>query len=176
MTTPTPGGLHFPPWYEGGNPDAEILMQLLFQPMLGTSQIADANGILAWSPTYVVTWLPNPDVYNPWLNQGNAYLRAYRMGGPFNYEQKRDEPRVALAALTRSRDTSWYLIEFVRQVLNGYEDGGTVDGAPGVTLWMAGEAAGPQQIPEIIQDDRLVQITVGLQTRKPGLPKYKSFL
>lgn len=153
-----------------------MLMQTLFQPLLGTTQIPDANGNLAWSPTYVVTYLPNPDVYDPWLNQGNAYLRAYRMGGGFNHTERRDEPRVALAALTRSRDTSWYLIEFVRQVLNGYQSGGTVDGAPGVTLWMAGEVVGPQQIPEIIEDDRLVQITVGLQTRLPGLPKYKSFL
>lgn len=176
MTTPTPPGLYFPDWYQGGSPDIEILMQLLFQPLLGTAEIPDANGNLAWSPTYVVTYLPNPDVYDPWLKAGYAYLRAYRMGGPFNYDQKRDEPRVAIAALTQSRDTSWYLLEFVRQVLNAYEDGATVDGAPGVTLWMAGEVVGPQQIPEIIQDDRLVQITVGLQTRKPGLPKYKSFL
>jgi hypothetical protein len=176
VTTPTPTGLYFPPWYQGGNPDAEILMQLLFQPMLGTTQIPDASGNLAWSPTYVVSWLPVPAVYDPWLNDGYAYLRAYRMGGPYNFDQNRDEPRVALAALTRSRDTSWYLMEFVRQVLNGYESGGTVEGAPGVTLTMAGEVVGPQQIPELIQDDRLVQITVGLHTKQAGIPNYKSLL
>lgn len=175
MTTPAPQGLHFPDWYEGGYPDIEILMQLLFQPLLGTAQIPDANGNLAWSPTYVVSWLPNPDVYNPWLDSGNAYLRAYRMGGGINYDQRRDQPRVALAALTRSRDTSWYLMEFVRQVLNGYQNGAPVAGATGITLWMAGELAGPQQIPEIIQDDRLVQTTVELQTRRP-IPDYKRFL
>lgn len=172
MTTPTPSNITFPDWYAGGYPDIEMLMQVLFQPLLGTSQNTDGS----WNPTYVVTYLPNPAIYNPWLDSGNAYLRAYRIGGAFNDAEKRDEPRVALAALTRSRDTSWYLIEFVRQVLVCYERGGAVAGAPGVTLYYAGEVVGPQQTPEIIQDDRLVQITVGLQTKKPGLPHYKSFL
>jgi hypothetical protein len=176
VTTPATGGLHYPSWYQGGNPDAEMLMQVLFQPLLGTTQVSDANNQPAMAPTYVVTYLPNPDVYDAWLAEGYAYLRAYRMGGAYNFDQNRDEPRVALAALTQSRDTSWYLIEFVRQVLNAYESGAPVAGATGVTLTMAGEVGGPQLIPEIIQDDRLVQITVGLHTKQAGIPKYKTFL
>lgn len=171
MTTPAPANITFPDWYQGGYPDVEMLMQLLFQPLLGTVQNADGS----WTPTYVVTWLPTPDVYNPWLDNGCAYLRAYRMGGGINYDNNSDEPRVAIAAVTRRRDDSWYLIEFVRQVLNAYQRGGTVPGAPGVMLYMAGEVVGPQQVPEIIQDDRLVQITVGFRVKKPT-PDYKKFL
>lgn len=172
MTTPAPNYLTFPDWYEGGYPDIEILLQLLFQPLLGTVQNTDGS----WTPTYVVTWLPEPDTYDPWLDSGCAYLRAYRMGGGINYDQNRDEPRVALAAVTRRRDDSWYLIEFVRQVLNAYQRPGRIAGAPGVTLTMAGEVVGPQQIPEIIQDDRLVQITAGFHVAKPGIPNYVSSL
>lgn len=175
MTTPLPANLTFPDWYAGGFPDIEMLMQKLFQPMLGTIQTPN-DPTSAYAPTYVVSYLPQPAIYNPWLDQGYGYLRAYRMGGGINFDQNRDEPRVALAALTRRRSDSWYLIEFVRQILNAYQRGGQVPGVPGVTLWMAGEGVGPQQIPEIIENDRLVQITVALHTKRAGLPDYKRLL
>lgn len=168
MTTPAPAYLSFPDWYKGGFPDVEILMQLLFQPLVGTSQNPEGS----WTPTDVVTFLPEPNTYNAQLSSG-AYLRVYRMGGRINFDQNKDETRVAIAALTRRRDDSWYLIEFVRQVLNCYQRGGIIPGAPGVMVWMAGEVVGPQQIPEIIQDDRLVQITVELHTKK-SIPNYRA--
>jgi hypothetical protein len=169
VTTPLPAVLTFPDFYAGGYPDIEILLQSLFQPLVGTQQNTDGS----WTPCYVVTFLPDPDIYNAWLDQGFGYLRVYRMGGKINYDQNRDEPRVAIAGLTRRRDDSWYLIEFVRQMLNAFQRGGTVPGTP-YELTMAGEVVGPQQIPEIIQDDRLVQLTFELHVKKPkALPNYR---
>lgn len=157
--TPTPSLITYPAWYGGGFPDIEILMADLFQPLLGGVE--------------VVSWLPEPNTYNAQLDAGYGYLRAFRMGGKINYDQKRDEPKVQLAALTRKRDDSWQLIEFIRQVLDAYQLGGVVPGT-GISLTMAGEVVGPQLVPEIIQDDRLVPITFELHTKKPkGLKNYR---
>lgn len=153
--------LILPDWYEGGYPDVEKLLRTLFQPLL-------AN-------TSVVSWLPKPDTYQAQIASGSSYLRTYRTGGRINFDQRRDEPKVQFAALTGSRDDSWALIEFVRQILNVYEGGGTVAGAPGVQLWCAGEVVGPQLIPELLQDDRLVPVTIELHTRK-SIPDYNKFL
>ncbi|MBY0440985.1 MAG: hypothetical protein K2Q25_02420 [Mycobacteriaceae bacterium] len=157
----------FPGWWavgEGGYPNVQKLLRNLFQPLL----------------TYVnvLSWLPKPAVYEEHLSSGGGYLRFYRTGGAINRENKRDQPRVQCAALTRSSDDSWELIEFTRQILEtfGVEGGGIV---PGTTqkLYCAGEVVGPQLIPELVQDDRLVPVTFELHTWKPsGLPDYRQQL
>lgn len=159
-----------PSWFPvpgGGCPDVEKeILRPLFQPHL-----PDTN---------VVSWIPKPDVYQAQISQGRSYLRTYRTGGGWNDEEKRDEPRVQIAALCPSRDESWELIGWVREMLHCFirETGVllTLDGRP-QKFAAAGEIAGPQLIPELLQDDKLVPITFQLFTWKPkGLPDYRAAL
>lgn len=159
----------FPDWWElgrGGYPNIQKLCRTAFGGLLTNVELT--------------SWFPEPDVYEAQLAEPNSggYLRFYRTGGRINRDQARDEPKVQIAALTRSSDDSWELIEFVRQVLEeGYGDAMTV--VPGTIhqLFAAGEVVGPQLIPELISDDRLVPITYELHTKRPkGLPKYRELL
>lgn len=155
----------FPDWWpatDGGYPNVQKLLRTLFTPLL--------TGVEATS------WLPKPSVYEAQLTSGDGYLRFYRTGGRINREQNRDEPRVQAAALTRSSDDSWELIEFVRQVLEQFAEPAPV---PGTTqlLQCAGELIGPQLIPELVADGRLVPVTFELHTWRPkGLPNYQRAL
>lgn len=154
-----------PAWYHGGYPDIEKLVRTLFQPML--------TGIS------VVSWLPKPSTYEDVLSTSEGFLRCYRTGGSINRDQKRDEPRVQFAALTRSRDDSWELIEFVRQTLEAFGDGnGSYGVVPSTStlLGCPGEVVGPQLIPELLQDDRLVPVTYELWTKRPDGLKYSQAL
>jgi hypothetical protein len=155
--------LTLPAWYEGGYPDIEKLVRALFQPLLAS--------------TDVVSWIPKPETYEDKLATGRSYLRAYRTGGAIDYVKRRDQPRVQYAALTGSRDDSWELVEFVRQVLSCFVDNGTIIPGTEYQLYAEGEVVGPQLIPELLQDDRLVPITFEFHTWKPkGLPDYRAAL
>lgn len=159
MSITTPG------WYTGGYPDIEKLVRTFFQPMLPNVS--------------VVSWFPKPSVYEDVLKNSEGFLRCYRTGGKVNRDQKRDEPKVQFAALTRSRDDSWELIEFVRQTLEAFGDGnGSFKTVPGTQtlLGCPGEVVGPQLIPELLQDDRLVPVTFELWTPKPDGLKYSQAL
>lgn len=155
--------LQLPNWYDPTKscPDVEKdVVRPLFQPLL-------AN-------TNVVSWLPKADVYESVLSSGGGYLRAYRTGGAWNDDQKRDEPRVQFAALRRSRDESWQLIKFVRDILRPFiHASGIVNG---FKFDVDGEVAGPQLIPELLQDDKLVPITVQFYTWPKGTPDYRAAL
>ncbi|OCB42937.1 hypothetical protein A5722_05145 [Mycobacterium vulneris] len=154
----------FPAWYDpakGGFPDAEALVADLFKPLLDGVEFVPS--------------LPPPDEYEAILQQGRAIARYARTGGRINFDQNRDEPRVQVAVIARSRAKSWELIEFHRQVLWTFERGGLVPGTPHL-LQTAEETLGPQMIPETIVEPRLVPITFGLHTRKPGGTNYRQYL
>jgi hypothetical protein len=73
-----------------------------------------------------------------------------------------------------SRDESWQLIGFVRDTLRCFiRESGVVNG---FKLSAEGEVAGPQLIPELLQDDRLVPITVQFYTWPKGVPDYRASL
>ncbi len=149
----------YPDWYHGGFPDAEVLMETLFTPLL--------SGVTP------VKWLPAESVIESTLKSGDGYLRIYRTGGRINFEQNRDEPNVQFVAMTKSRDESWRLIEFVRQVLSQFVKQSAL--VPGTThvLGCAGELLGPNLTPGEMRDERLVPATFTLQTWGPGgLDKY----
>lgn len=157
----------FPDWWPvgaGGYPNIQKLTRTVFDGLLTNVE--------------VTSWFPEPDVYEAQLAAGGGYLRTYRTGGRINRDEGRDEPKVQFAALTRSSDESWELIEFVRQTLEeGYGRAMTV--VPGTIhqLFAAGEVVGPQLIPGLIADDRLVPITYELHTKRPkGLPNYRQLL
>lgn len=161
--------LTFPgfPEYSGGYPNIENLAKTAF------SGVLDGSGI---SPTY---WLPKPDKVTEFFETGgNGYLRIYRTGGAINPVEKRDEPRVQFAALCKSRDDSWELIELVRQVLHeGYGQAAAIVPSTPHKLQLSGEVVGPQLIPELLQDNRLVPITCEFFTWRPkGLPNYRQAL
>jgi hypothetical protein len=157
----------FPDWWEvgrGGYPNIQKLTRTVFDGLLTNVKL--------------LSWFPDPDVYEQHLAAGGGYLRTYRTGGQINLSQNRDEPKVQFAALTRSSDDSWELIEFVRQVLEeGYGRAAAI--VPGTTyeLKSAGEVVGPQLIPDLIGDDRLVPITYQFYVPRPkGLPNYRQIL
>lgn len=154
----------YPVWYEGGCPDVEKVMRTLFAPLL--------------SGVEVVSWLP-PD-YPSHLGSGGAYLRVFRLGGRLNIDNRAwiDEARVQFAALSNSRDDSWQLMEFVRQVLYAYREGGHVTGSSSTTfIAVPGELVGPQLIPEQLRDERLVPVTFEIYVNRPkGLPNYRQAL
>lgn len=162
--------LTLPAWYQGGCPDVEKdVLRPLFQPLLTASDIE------------VVSWIPKPDVYVQKLADGGGYLRTYRTGGRWNDSENRDEPIVQLAALMPTRAASWELIEFVRQVLTCFirQTGIVTPTAPGTPIKLSaeGEVAGPQLIPQLLQDDKLVPITFQLYTwKQKGLPDYRAAL
>ena len=155
----------FGPWYQGGYPNIENLLTTLF-----------ASSPVALTGVESTYWLPDEQVIEDTLAAGNGFLRIYRTGGKINRSQNRDEPNAQLAALTKSRDDSWDLIEMCRQVLEQFEDAAIVPGTVH-KLHCAGEILGPQLIPEQIRDERLVPVTFTLHTWKPkGLGNYREAL
>lgn len=158
--------ISYPAWYQGGYPDVESALKTLFTPLI--------TGV------EVISWLPDERTIADTIVGGGGYLRVYRTGGRINREQHRDEPNVQFAALTISRDESWKLIEFVRQVLDAFGDGNkTAAIIPGTSVMLGceGEIVGPQIIPELIRDEKLVPVTFSLQTWKPkGLTNIKTAL
>lgn len=155
--------LTLPDWYDPTKacPDVEKeILRPLFQPQLSTVS--------------VVSWIPKPDVYLQQIDQDRGYLRTYRTGGAWNDTEKRDEPRVQFAALMPSRDESWKLIGFVRDILRSFiRETGIVNG---FKFSVEGEVAGPQLIPELLQDDKLVPITVQLYTWPKQMLDYRAAL
>lgn len=153
----------FPPWWKGGYPDVEkLLAKSLIQPWLGDVKVE--------------YWLPADALEQ--IQDGVEFLRVRRIGGRINLNEKRDEPVVQFAALTKSRDISYELIEFVRSgVLEPFMEAvAIVPGTPH-KLGCEGEIVGPQSIPESIRDERLVPSTFVLHTWKPkGLPNYRQAL
>lgn len=157
----------FPDWWTvgaGGYPNVQKLTRAVF------------NGLL--TNVDVLSWFPEPDKYEAQLAAGGGYLRTYRTGGRIDLGEGKDCSKVQFGALTRNSDDSWELIEFVRQVLEeGY--GRAMAVVPGTiySLFSAGEVAGPQLIPDLIADDRLVTVTYELHTKRPkGLPNYRQLL
>jgi hypothetical protein len=159
----------FPVWYGGGFPDAEKLLESLFAPLL--------------TDVIFVPWLPHPDTqvggvtYEDQLQSGKAFLRIARVGGRINFDQNRDEPRVQLAAVAKSRQKSWDLIEFCRQIVwVGFGHGALVPNTIH-KLQASEEVLGPQLIPENIVEPRMVPASFGLYTWKPrGLSNYRQAL
>lgn len=155
--------ISYPDWYKGGYPDVEILVETLFTPML--------SGVTP------VHWWPREADIEAHLAAGNGYLSIYRTGGTINHDQKRDEPHVLFVALTKSRDASWELIEFIRQVLCKYEEAESI--VPGTIhqLGCLGEILGPSLTRAELRDERIVPATFKLLTRKPkGLGNYNEAL
>jgi hypothetical protein len=149
----------FPEWYEGGFPDRELVVMDLLQPFLD---------LLNPRPL-AVSWLPKD--YGKQL----PLVRVYRGGGGVDEEGRADNAAIQVAVIGRSRAESWALLEYCRQVLLSYEHGGAVTREDGTTTSVdpVSEMVGPQQIPELNPDYRLVQLTFRVPARRPvSTPDY----
>lgn len=165
--------LVLPAWYEGGFPDRELVVMDILQPVLDLIEIRSGgvqvfDGATPRRPL-ACTWLPLD------YAQRLPVLRVYRGGGAADVGIMRDPASVQVAAIGDTRAESWELIEFCRQWLLSYAHGGTVVRADNskTVVDCIEELVGPQQVPELNPDKRLVPLTFRVPCRKPrGLPDY----
>lgn len=171
MTTTAPPALslipQYPAWYRGGFVDIEWLLIEYFQGLL--------PGV------NVLSWLPPEKTVLEQIQQGVIYLRIFRSGGRIIKQQDGgnvDQPHVQFAAMSASRDLSWEVIEFVRQVMYCYLNGGGRIQTPTLYALIScnGEMTGPALTPEAFRDQRLVPVTFELESqRRKGLPSFNDY-
>lgn len=171
--------LTYPGWWQGSRWDVERLIADVF--MFGDNKSADGLEGLE-----VVPWFPEPKVRDAWLSQGNGYLWVHRLGGNLNRSTMSgtDECVVQMAGLSRSRDESNKLMDYVATILSSFDDGGDVrrstphlSGATSTFMKVPGEVVGPQLIPDRFRDDRLIPAQWEIHADLPrGLPDYRELL
>jgi hypothetical protein len=95
-----------PEWYKGSEyVNVEDLFQGFLQPLIPLVR--------------VVHWMaPSEYGYVPFESNGTEpTLRLWRQPGQWDYETNDDIPLLQVAAVTRSHDESWELLEFVRSMM-----------------------------------------------------------
>lgn len=172
--------LTYPDFYEGFRWDVERLLKDVFT--------FDANKSAVPEGLEVVPWFPANDKRDAWLSEGNGYLWVHRLGGHLNRATMpgTDECVVQMAALTRSRDDSNDLLDYVAMVLSQFDEGGQVhrstphrcgDTETFMKVPIMGELVGPQMIPDRFRDDRLIPAQWEIHADLPqGLPDYRELL
>lgn len=169
----------FPAWWKGLRWDQVRLLRDLFTNPANKAA-AQLSGIR------VEPFPPDNESIDAWLNQSNAYLFVHRNGGQINKRTQGwvDEAIDTLAALTRSRDESHDVMDYVTTILDAYEDGGRVErstphrcGLTHTFMKVPGEVVAPQLIPEQFRDERLVPMVWQIHADIPrGLPDYRALL
>lgn len=166
---PVPNPLpQFPPWWKGGFVDIERLLMEWFGAML--------PGVT------MMSWLPPETQVLENIQTGTIYLRVFRSGGQIVFDRdgqaEVDRVHVQFAAMSMSRDLSWEVIEFVRNMLyTFYRGGGRMLGVTRyAVITNRGEILGPSLTPEAFRDARLVPITFELDVqRRKGLPSFADY-
>lgn len=145
------------------------------QPVLDLVDVLDGNG----NP---VMDGPNPrrPLACAWLPPDYAdrlpMVRVFRGGGAADAGTMADPASVQVAVIANTRAESWELLEFCRQWLLSFYRGGTVIRADSSKTLVdcIEELVGPQLVPELNPDKRLVPLTFRVTCRKPrGLPDYQ---
>lgn len=120
---------------------------------------------------YLCTWLPvDTDTR---IAAGKVLIRVYR--GGLSAGNIIDAGAVQVAVIAQTRADAWAALEYIRQILRTYERGGTVprlDGSKTLITHIR-EMTGPQELPELNPDDRLVPATFAIETRRT-IPNYLS--
>ncbi|WP_228002140.1 phage tail termination protein [Nocardia australiensis] len=153
----------FPNWYEGGFPDRELVVLDLVQKYL---DLLTPQGVAC-------TWLP--DDVTDLINAGVPVVRVYR--GGMGSDGLFDAAAIQLGVLTATRQDSWAVMEYLRQVMLSFAHGGPVRHEDGSITMIASidEVVGPQQIPDLNPDHRLVPATFRVECRLPrDRPDYTS--
>jgi hypothetical protein len=151
----------FPDWYVGGFPDRELLLCDLLQKFL---DLCTPAGLAC-------TWLP--DDYREMVDDGIPVVRVYR--GGMGADGQWDAAAMQVAVIAATRADSWALMEYLRQILLSFDCGGKVRRADGEidTITSIMEMVGPQQIPELNPDFRMVPATFRVECRRDRhLPDY----
>ncbi|WP_029932513.1 phage tail termination protein [Nocardia otitidiscaviarum] len=151
----------FPAWYEGGFPDSELLVMDLCQTFL---DLCTPQGT-------AVTWISKEHI--AMADAGTPIVRVYRSGP--GADGLWDPAAVQVAVLASTRADSWAVMEYLRQILLSYEHGGLVERADSSTTAVTTitEMVGPQQLPELNPDHRMVPATFRVECRRPqSLPDY----
>lgn len=170
----------FPDWYKGGWPDREVVCQDAVRPFTdvldvyrlapggGQEQVLNADD----SPRrpFLCSWLP--DDYPAKL----PVVRFYRGGGATDLGKLRDPASVQVGVIASTRDDSWEILDYIRQVMLALpRAGGMVRRRDGSWTLVSGvgELVGPEMIPELNPDDRLVVHTLAVDCRLPrDVPDY----
>ncbi|MEV0367509.1 phage tail termination protein [Nocardia fusca] len=151
----------FPDWWEGGYPDAELVVLDLAQTYLDMLTPAGmAVSYLTADHTELV-------------DSGTPVVRVYRGGTAEN--RLFDPAAVQLGVIARTRRDSWEVLEYLRQVLRSFKSGGAVRREDGslTMIQSVSEIVGPQQLPELNPDHRLVPATFRVTFRYPrDMPDY----
>ena len=152
----------FPDWYKGGFPDAEMTVRDMLRPFL----------TLCDPQPEVLNWLPEK------YEQQLPIVTVFRGSGTVDPEAGIvDRPQVQVSCIARSRADSWALMEFCRQMILAYKNGGRVthdDGSVSVVKSVC-EMVGPELTPAVVFDERITLATFALETSKPlGTPDYQA--
>lgn len=151
----------FPDWYEGGWPDREEVVMDLVQTYLD----------LLTPQGKAVTFLTQED--GALIDSGVPVVRVFR--GGLNADGLWDPAAVQLGVIAQTRKDSWDVMEYLRQILLSFEHGGPVRRADGsiTLLTEVSEMGGPQQLPELDFEHRLVLGTFNVECRLPDtVPDY----
>lgn len=145
----------FPDWWEGGYPDAELVALDLAQTYL---DLLTPQGL-------AVSYF-TPD-HTELVNSGVPVVRVYRGGMAAN--GLFDPAAVQFGVIAQKRSDSWEVTEYLRQILRSFEHGGAVRREDGSVTMIASvsEVVGPQQLPELNPDHRLVPSTYRIEFRYP---------
>ena len=162
--------LELPAWYQGGFYDAEQLVMSYFEWLLGESVF-----VCSWLPPGHYTLTPGEEVGGT-----QPTLRVWRQPGRADYDLRRDQALVQIAAITPTRKESWELVEFVRRMM----EHDVVANFPIVlpdgkrtSLSCSEEWMGPQLVPERIVDEKFIPVTFKVGVRESSnLPKYRQIL
>lgn len=120
-------------------------------------------------PAYVCTWLPEPDVVDQMLADGQAIVRAARLpGGSVSPGGVLDTGVIQLAVFAPRRDDAWGVLDYVEQVLMEYADGGEVTHDDGSVSLVTGVGydSSPLEREDINVDERLAFRSYELTCRK----------
>jgi hypothetical protein len=137
----------------GGYPDAEEVVMDLLQPWL--DRITPAGLACTYIPDDLRAHLP--------------IVRIFRTGGGEDPDSRLDWSSIRLAVIGESRSDSWKVAEYCREAMFSYRDGGRVlrlDGSHTVVHSVA-EMVGPQLLPELNPDVRMVPIMFRVEIKRP---------
>ncbi|MGW2666220.1 phage tail termination protein [Nocardia tengchongensis] len=161
--------LHFPAWYQGGFPDRELVVIDALKPILDTVDVLDKDG----NPI-LDAGQPRRPLPCGWLPEGYGsrlpIVRVFRGGGAANDGVMVDPASVQVATIAETRAESWELAEYCRQWLLSFSRGGTVHRADGSKTLVdcIEELVGPQLMPELNPDYRMVPLTYRVVCRMPS--------
>lgn len=139
----------FPDFYKGGYPDSEDVLRCLLKPFL--DQCTPVPEIVGWLPDEYGEQLP--------------IVTIFRGGG--SEDGSIDRALIQVWCVCKTRSESNQLLEFCRQLVKCYKNGGRVKMSDGshVAVTSTSEQIGPELVPEAAFDQRVVFATFCLETK-----------